>query len=96
AAILHNKQIDKLNLGNEIQPIRSGDKLKFVYLKMPNPLGENVIGFSDATPDRIGVDRKYIDYDLQFDKSFLQPLKAITTLIKWNTEKTSTLDDFFG
>ncbi|PNX45832.1 MAG: hypothetical protein BV459_07605, partial [Thermoplasmata archaeon M11B2D] len=39
AAILHNKQIDKLNLGNEMQPIRSGDKLKFVYLKMPNPLG---------------------------------------------------------
>ena len=70
-------------------------KIKFVYLLTPNPIHENVIAFAGFLPPELGL-HDYIDYDLQFDKSFKEPLSAITNAIGWELEPTSTLEDFFG
>ena len=74
--------------------INNGEKIKFCYLKNPNPIRENVISFINELPKEFGLSQ-YIDYDLQFDKSFIEPLKAILDAIGWSVEKQATLDSFF-
>ena len=69
--------------------------LKFLYLKKPNIIQENVISFIQDFPTELGLD-KYIDYELQFDKSFVEPLRAILDAIGWNVEKTVNLESFFS
>jgi hypothetical protein len=39
---------------------------------------------------------QFIDRDLQFNKAFVEPLRAILTAVGWEVEKTSTLEGFFG
>ena len=76
------------------EQIQEGDKVKFIQLKEPNPLRENVISFIGALPKEFDL-HKYIDYDNQFDKSFLEPLRFIVNAIGWNFEKKANLDEFF-
>ena len=69
-------------------------KIKFCYLKMPNPVRENVISVPSILPKQLGLE-KYIDYDLMFDKAFLEPIKNILDTIGWQIEKRNTLGAFF-
>ena len=78
-----------------IPPIQNGDKIRFAYLKTPNPVQDTVIATPDELPDEFGLD-KYIDRELQFDKSFLEPIRSITSVIGWEAEQRATLEDFFG
>jgi len=94
-ALLYNHYIRKANLTNKYSTIQNGEKIKFVYLKKPNPIYENVISFIQDFPYELGID-KYVDYDLQFEKAFLEPLKGILDAIGWNVEKTVNLELFFG
>ncbi len=77
--------------------IKDGDKIKFIYLKMPNPIHENVIAFpsSESLPKDMGL-HSYIDYELQWEKCFLSPLNGICNAIGWKSEKIATLEDFFS
>jgi DNA polymerase elongation subunit (family B) len=93
-ALLYNHYVKKHKLDNKYSLIQNGEKIKFCYLKKPNIIHENIISFIQDFPHEIGLDR-YIDYDLQFNKSFLEPLKIILDAIGWNVEKTVTLEDFF-
>ena len=81
-------------MDNKYSLIQNGEKIKFCYLKKPNTLHENVISFIQEFPKELDID-KYVDYDLQFEKSFLEPLKAILDSIGWNIEKQNTLESFF-
>tara|TARA_Y100001936_G_C16090095_1_gene685320 strand:+ start:61 stop:2574 length:2514 start_codon:yes stop_codon:yes gene_type:complete len=94
-ALLYNYHLKEKNLTRKYQLIRDGEKIKFAYLKEPNKLGENVIAISTVLPNEFGLE-KYIDYDLQFDKSFLQPVKNILDVIGWKSEHMSSLESFFG
>ena len=82
-------------LDNKYSLIGNGEKVKFLYLKKPNIIQENVISFIQDFPTEIGLD-KYIDYDLQFEKSFVEPIKAILDAIGWNVEKTVNLELFLS
>jgi len=93
-ALLFNHYIKKENLTNKYSLIQNGEKIKFCYLKKPNLIHENVISFIQEFPKELRLN-KYIDYDLQFEKAFLEPLKTILDSIGWSIEKTSTLDLFF-
>jgi DNA polymerase elongation subunit (family B) len=93
-SILYNKSLKKHGLENKYNFITNGEKIKYCYLKMPNPIMENVIGFIQTLPKEFGL-HAYVDYETQFDKTFVQPLKAILDIIGWKTEKTITLDQFF-
>ena len=93
-ALLFNHYIKQKNLTNKYSLIQNGEKIKFVYLKKPNSIHENIISFIQEFPKELNLD-KYIDYDLQFEKAFLEPLKIILDAIGWKTEKTNSLESFF-
>ena len=92
-ALLYNNLLKKNKLV-KYEEIQEGDKIKFVVLKEPNPIREKVISFPARLPKEFNL-HNYIDYDEQFDKSFLEPLRFIVNAINWNFEKQATLDNFF-
>jgi DNA polymerase elongation subunit (family B) len=94
-ALLFNHYIKEKKLTNKYSLIQNGEKIKFCYLKKPNIIHENIISFIQDFPRELDLD-KYIDYDLQFEKSFVEPLKAILDAIGWNVEKTVNLELFFS
>ena len=94
-ALLYNYYVKEKHLDTKYSLINNGEKIKFLYLKKANPIRENVISFIQDFPMELGVD-KYIDYDLQFDKAFLEPVKVILDAIGWNVEKVVNLELFFG
>ena len=94
-ALLFNHYVKKKNLTNKYSLIGNGEKIKFLYLKKPNIIQENIISFIQDFPKELGLD-KYVDYDLQFEKAFLEPLKSILDAIGWNVEKTVNLESFFS
>ena len=93
-AILHNNLITKEKLGRSIQKITSGDKVKFTYLVKPNPIKENVIAFVDYMPRQFKLE-KYVDYNLQFEKTFLGAIEPVLDAVGWKSEKSITLESFF-
>ena len=93
-ALLYNHFLKKYDLTKKYPMIQEGEKLKFTYLKKPNPIGDTVISYPTRLPPEFKLDG-YIDYDVQFEKAFLEPVKIILDSIGWKTEKTNTLDNFF-
>jgi DNA polymerase elongation subunit (family B) len=94
-AIMFNSFLKKYKLTKKYQLIQDGDKTKFCYMKVPNPVQENVFSILTVLPKEFGVE-KYIDYDTQFDKAYLEPLKTIVNTIGWRTERASSLESFFA
>jgi DNA polymerase elongation subunit (family B) len=94
-ALLFNYYIKKNNLTHKYSLIQNGEKIKFLYLKKPNIIHENVFSFIQEFPKELGLE-KYVDYDLQFEKAFLDPLKIILDTIGWKSEKTTNLESFFA
>lgn len=94
-ALLYNHYIKKNNLSNKYPVIQNGEKIKYCALKIPNPIREDVISFIQKFPPELGLD-EYIDYNLQFNKTFLEPLKLILDAIGWRTEKTVNLAQFYA
>jgi len=92
--IMHNHMLKKKKLTNTHAMIQEGEKIKFTYLKVPNPSGESVVSMGTILPPEFGL-KDYIDYDMQFDKSFLEPLKSILKCVDWNYERRNTIDSFF-
>jgi hypothetical protein len=93
-ALIYNYMIKEKGLDKKYALIQNGEKIKFCYLKLPNPIRENVIAFVQMFPKELGLD-KYIDYELQFNKGFLDPMKVILDAIGWNVKKTVNLELFF-
>lgn len=93
AAINHNFLLKKFHLENVLQPIRDGDKLKFLYLNQ-NPYGFDVIGFKETLPKEFGLN-KYINKDMHFEKAFKKPLTDMMNACGWELEPVSCLDEFF-
>jgi hypothetical protein len=94
-ALLYNHHCKRLGLDRKYQPIRDGDKIKFVYVMTPNPLQEDVIAFSQHLPKELKLEA-YIDYDKQFEKVFLDALQIVIEPLGWKTQEESSLEDFFG
>ena len=94
-AIVYNHHLKELGLTKKYPLIQEGEKLKFTYLKMPNHFKNDVVSFPGRIPKEFELDN-YIDYDVQFDKSFLEPISVILRCMKWSAEKNNSLEDFFG
>ena len=94
-ALLYNFYNKKNKLTHKYPLIQDGEKIKFVYLKTPNKINENVISYLGTFPKEFGLD-KQVDYDLQFSKSFLDPIKVIMDTIGWQPEKVASLEFLFG
>ena len=93
-SLLYNKVIKDKKLDLKYNEINEGDKIKFCYMKLPNPMRENVFAVLNVLPPEFGLE-KYIDYEKQFEKSFKDPLNTICEAIGWSIDKQSTLDQFF-
>jgi len=97
-AILYNHLIQKHKLSNKYEFIQEGDKIKFLHLKEPNVYTSTAISFMTKLPKELDFE-SIIDYDIQFTKSFVDPLKFITTKILWKIDDSygtqGTLEDFF-
>jgi DNA polymerase elongation subunit (family B) len=93
-ALLYNYLLKKHDLTKKYQVIQEGEKLKFTYLRQPNPINDTVISYPSRLPTEFGLDN-YVDYDVQFQKAYLDPIKIILDCIDWKPEKTNSLDAFF-
>jgi DNA polymerase elongation subunit (family B) len=93
-ALLYNKRIRSLGLEKQYELIQNGDKIKFLYLRVPNVIQENVISFPGHLPDELELN-KYINHDLQFQKTFLDPINIILDAIEWTAEPRADLEQFF-
>ena len=94
-SLLYNHHLKKKNIDRRYEMIKNGEKIHFSYLTTPNPINENVISFMNVLPRELDLHR-FIDYDMQFDKAFVDPLKVVISLIGWNVEPVASLDSFFG
>ena len=94
-AILYNHYTKKKQIDHKYASINNGEKIKFCYLKTPNWMHENVISFIQDFPTELDLD-KHVDYELQFSKSFIEPIKVILDCIGWETERKNTLESFFS
>jgi hypothetical protein len=94
-SIIYNRLIRENNLGRQHQLIVDGDKIKFLYLKMPNPSRESVISIANNLPEEFGLN-EYVNYEKQFVKAFLDPIKVLLDCVGWKSEQTNTLERFFG
>jgi len=94
-SLIYNSLLKEKKLENKYQNIKDGDKIKFAYLKPPNPARDTVISCPSTLPKEFNIE-PYIDYDTQFEKSFLDPIKGILEAIDWHiTERRATLEQFF-
>jgi len=93
-SLIYNHIIRNKKLTNKYPYIKEGEKVKFSYLKDPNPTGDKVISITNSLPKEFELE-KFIDYDTQFEKAFLEPLKGVLDVIGWETERRSSLDNFF-
>lgn len=95
AAIVYNQQLDKHpEIASIYERIKEKDKIKYVYLKMPNPSMSHVIGFKESLPKEFGLD-EYVDREIMFEKTFLNPVQSLADLVGWNCVKVEALDDLF-
>jgi DNA polymerase elongation subunit (family B) len=93
-SLLYNYYLNKLNLHNSYREIYEGEKVKFLYLKEPNVIHDDVISFPSELPKEFNL-HDSIDYAKQFQKTFIEPLSLILEVINWNWEKKVSLDSLF-
>ena len=91
-ALIYNHLLEEKGLEKKYPLIKDGEKIKFVYLKRPNPTKDSVISFSGRLPVEFEL-QDYVDYEMQFEKTFLDPIKIVLDCINWTTEKTNSLFD---
>lgn len=94
-SILYNKLVEDNQLKKKYELINNGEKIKFIYLRQPNSIHENVIAFPSYLPEEFGL-RKYIDHETQFQKTFLDPIEPVLEAVGWTSKEVANLEDFFG
>jgi DNA polymerase elongation subunit (family B) len=96
AALLHNHLLKHKKLSKKYDVIKEGNKIRFVYLREPNSIHENVIGWGvdGKLPEEFDL-HKYVDYDTQFEKVFLSAIELMITPLGWKTEYRHDLSAFF-
>ena len=94
-SLVYNHLLKQHKLEKRYESIKDGEKIKFCYLKTPNPIRQNVLSIMSTLPKEFGLE-EYIDYNTQFEKAFLEPLSAILNVVGWSAEKKATLEGFFS
>ena len=93
-ALLYNHYIKQAGLDQKYELVQNGEKIKFVYLKTPNSIKENVIAYANDLPKELDLHR-FVDYNKQYEKAFVEPIKHLLDALNWDVEPVATLEDFF-
>ena len=93
-ALLYNHYIKQAGLDQKYEMVQNGEKIKFVYLKTPNSIKENVIAYANDLPKELDLHR-FVDYNKQYEKAFVDPIKHLLDALNWDVEPVATLEDFF-
>ena len=98
ASINYNNLLNRFEINGKYNEIHQGDKIKFIYMKESNTVlnGQNIIGFSEVLPEEFGL-HKFIDMDIQFEKSFMSPIKKLFDAVGFgypNIDVTN-MEEFF-
>ena len=98
-ALIYNHLLNIEGVGNKYPKIQEGDKIKFLELKTPNRVQSNVISFMTRLPKEFDM-KGIINYDVMFEKSFVDPLTFILDEINWRVDRSygtsTTLEHLFG
>ena len=94
ASLLYNKMIVEKQITQKYEKIEEGNKIKFLYLNERNPLRQNCMAFMSKLPKEFELHR-FVDYDMMFQKTFIEPLQSIIEGLNWTTEPQSSLDSLF-
>ena len=94
-ALIYNHKIEELGLQNKYPLVQEGDKIKFIKLIPANPFKFDVISYVTTLPEEFRL-QEYVDYNMMFDKTFLDPMRFILDAINWKAEPTANLEAFFG
>jgi hypothetical protein len=94
-SLVYNYLLQQHGLTKKYESIKDGEKIKFCYMKVPNPIGQNIISSVGELPKEFDM-HKFIDYETQYEKSFVEPIRSVLECVGWTTEKQATLDDFFS
>jgi len=94
-SILHNQLVKEHHLTDKVEKIKESDKIKYCYLKLPNPINENVIAYKGELPKEFGL-HEYVNYNMMFEKTYTDAIDTILKPIGWTTEKVNTLEEFFS
>jgi DNA polymerase elongation subunit (family B) len=94
-ALLYNHYIKQAGLDQKYELIQNGEKIKFVYLKTPNPMKENIVAYANDLPKELDLHR-FIDYNKQYEKAFVEPIRHLLDALEWDVEPVATLEDFFA
>jgi DNA polymerase elongation subunit (family B) len=98
-ALIYNHHISNMGLDKKYRLVGEGEKIKYLHLKKPNPLGgmkgeDQIIAFPSTLPKEFKLDG-YVDYNAHFEKSFIDPLSTIVNAIGWQLERKTTLESLF-
>ena len=97
-ALLYNHLLKKNKLGHKYPNIQEGDKIKFLHMKQPNLYQCSSFSFPVSVPKELDIVSS-IDYDTQFTKSLVEPLRFIAEKMNWLIDDSygqqGTLEDFF-
>ena len=97
-ALLYNHLLKKNKLGHKYPNIQEGDKIKFLHMKQPNLYQCSSFSFPVSVPKELDSVSS-IDYDTQFTKSLVEPLRFIAEKMNWLIDDSygqqGTLEDFF-
>jgi len=91
SAYNYNKLLKEHGIEDKYYPIREGDKVKQVFLRMPNPASVEKLAFMRTIPEEFGLE-KYIDRDTMWDKTVISPTKIILTAIGWTPRQVNSFD----
>ena len=98
-ALVYNYILQREKLTHKYPLIQEGEKIKFLQIRTPNPYQSNVISFMTTLPKEFDL-HNMINYDIMFDKSFVEPLTFILEKIGWNVDRSygtqTTLEHLFG
>lgn len=94
ASLVYNKLISEFKLEDKYPLIKDSEKIKYIFLKKGNPTDENVIAWNNTFPEEFNLN-KWIDYDTQFQKSFIDSIDIIIKHINWSCEAKNDILDIF-
>jgi len=98
AAITYNQLLKYYNCAYKYEPMKDGDKIKWVYLKN-NPLGLSTVGLTGYNDPKEILDlvEEYIDYELIWQKELENKLDDFYLAMKWEkpSPNLKTASKFF-